>query len=303
MGRRVRLRKYSRRTASSGRAKRAIAIIFAVVAFLLLSVVLSVSAGLALGRFADGYQADSQSGQALVKDYYSGDKTVKVVNAHEYSWGLGTGYYISIGITDFSVCIRDEDGYITYHSEVAASLSGSNDGMGSRNPADAVAAIKNDGGYVCTYFYSTAFDEADTYKREVLKAYEIALINEAAESGVDDILIIGLEPTEENVDEMERFVSDLSKASGNSALGVLASADDVKLTDGGVYIVPRLRAVCDFVALDVRGLRTKSGLYDFIDEMEYYISSGDMRLVFSTENSSLAKNAVDYGANSVQVVE
>ena len=102
---------------------------------------------------------------------------------------------------------------------------------------------------------------------------------------------------------MERFVSDLSKASGNSALGVLASADDVKLTDGGVYIVPRLRAVCDFVALDVRGLRTKSGLYDFIDEMEYYISSGDMRLVFSTENSSLAKNAVDYGANSVQVVE
>ena len=303
MGRRVRMRRYSRRSASGGRAKRVAAIIFAIVAFLLLSVVLSVAAGLALGRFADQYQGDVQSGQTLVKDYYSGDKVVKAVNAHEYSWGLGTGYYLSIGITDFSVCLRDADGYITYHSSVAESFSGSNDNMGSRNPAESVSAIKNDGGYVCTYFYSTAFNEPDKYKREVLKAYEIALINEAAKSGVDDILIIGLDPTEENIDEMERFVSDLAKASENSTLGVLISPDDVKLTDSGVYIVPRLRAVCDFVALDVRNVNTRSALYELINELEHYISSGNMRLVFSTQNSSFLKNAVDYGANSVQVVE
>lgn len=303
MGRRVRLRRYSRRTASGGRAKRVLGIIFAVIAFLLLSVVLSVAAGLALGRLADEYQGDSGSDRTLVNDYYSGDKTVKAVNAHEYSWGLGTGYYLSIGITDFSVCLRDEDGYITYHSEVAASFSGTNDNMGSRSPAESVAAIKNDGGYVCTYFYSTAFEEPDAYKREILKAYEIALINEAAKSGVDDILIIGLAPTEENVGEMESFVSDMAKASGSSALGVLASPEDVKLTDGGVYIVPRLRAVCDFVALDVREVQTRTELYELIDEMEYYISSGNMRLVFSKENSSFSQNAVDHGANSVQVVE
>lgn len=303
MGRRVRIRRYSRRTSSGGRAKRVVAIIFALVAFLLLSVAISVAAGLALGRMADEHQGSDMSSATLVKDYYSGDRAVKVVNAHEYSWGLGTGYYISIGITDFSVCLRDEDGYITYHSDVAASFSGSTDNMGSRIPADAVAAIKNEGGYVCTYFYSTAFDETDAYKREILKAYEIALINEAAKSGVDDILIIGLKPTEENIDEMERFVSDLAKASEKSALGVLASPDDVKLTDMGVYIVPRLRAVCDFVALDVRDVNTRSALYALIDEMEYYISSSDMRLVFSTQNSSFINGAVDYGANSVQVVE
>ena len=303
MGRRVRLRRYSRRSANSGRAKRVFGIIFAIVAFLLLSVVLSVAAGLALGRFAEKYDGNDQSGQTLVNDYYSGDKRVKAVNAHEYSWGLGTGYYISIGITDFSVCLRDEDGYITYHSEVAASFSGSTDNMGSRNPADAVAAIKNEGGYVCTYFYSTAFDEPDEYKREILKAYEIALINEAAKSGVDDILIIGLKPTEENIGEMEEFLSNMAKASGKSTLGFLASPEDVKLTDSGVYIVPRLRAVCDFAALDVRGVQTRTELYDIIEELEYYISSGDMRLVFSTANSNFTQNAIDRGAKGVQVVE
>ena len=304
MGRRVRIRRYSRRTASGGRAKKVVAVIVAVIAFLVISAAISVGAGLALGRYADEYRENAQSDEkVLVKDYYSGDKKVRALNAHEYSWGLGTGYYMSIGITDFSVCLRDEEGYITYHSEVAASVTGSNDNMGSRDPAEAVAAIKNDGGSVCVYFYSTAFNEPDEYKRSVLKAYEIAIINEASRAGVDDILIIGLQPTAENIDEMEKFVSDMAKAAGKSTLGVLAEAEDVKLTDSGVYLVPRLRAVCDFVALDARGIRTRSGLGEFIAEMEYYISSGDMRLVFSTENSSLAKSAIDFGANSVQVVE
>ena len=303
MGRRVRMRRYSRRTSSSGRAKRVVMIIVAVVAFLVVSVALSVAAGLALGRLADEHQGDVQSAKPLVEDYYSGDKRVKAVNAHKYSWGLGTSYYMSIGITDFSVCLRDSDGYITYHSEVAASVSGSSDHMGSRDPSEAVAAIKIEGGYVCTYFYSAAFDEPDVYKREILKVYEIALINEAARAGVDEILIIGLKPTKENVDEMESFVSDLAVASGKSALGVLVAAEEVKLTDGGEYIVPRLRAVCDFTALDAREIETRTELYAFIDEMEYYISSGDMRLVFSDGNSSFAQNAIDHGANSVQVVE
>ena len=303
MGRRVRMRRYSRRTSSSGKAKRVALIIVAVIAFLVVSAAISVAAGLALGKLADEHSGDAQTGHSLVEDYYSGNKKVQAVNARQYTWGLGTGYYMSIGITDFSVCLRDEEGYITYHSEVASAIKGSNDNMGSRIPSEAVAAIKNEGGYVCTYFYSTAFDETDAYKREILKAYEIALINEAAQAGVDDILIIGLKPTKENIDELEKFVSDMANAAGNSALGVLTSAEDVKLTDGGDYIVPRLRAVSDFAALDARNIKTRTELYAFIDEMEYYISSGNMRLVFSAENSAFAQNAVDYGANSVQVVE
>ena len=53
MGKRIRLRRYSRRTSSGGRGKRIAAIIIAIIAFLALSVALSVAAGLALGNLAE----------------------------------------------------------------------------------------------------------------------------------------------------------------------------------------------------------------------------------------------------------
>ena len=311
MGRRTRLRRYSRRKSSSGLGRRVFIITVAVLAFLLLSLAISVAAGLALGRLADEHGGETPESPITVKDYYSGEKLVKAVQAHEYSWGLGTSYYLNMGITDFSVCLRDSDGFITYHSEVVSSIGATAD-MGSRNLSNEVADTQRGDGYVCGYFYSSALDESDPYKREMKKAYEIALISEAAKSGINDILVIGLKPDGENIGEMEAFVSQLSRAAGNSALGVLVSAEDVKLTDSGNYLVPRLRAVCDFTALDMMDMPTSaasikngqssSELKIFLDEMEYYIASGSMRLVFSSDNSALMQSAVKLGATSVQVV-
>lgn len=301
MGRRKRIRRYSRRT-SSGNGSRVLVIIVAIVSFLTLSLAVSVAAGLALGKMADGYTSPEINGALAVEDYYSGDKFVKAVEAHEYSWGLGTAYYRGIGITDFSVCLRDKDGFITYHSDVDVTF-GENAGMGKRNLSDEVKDTQRDEGYVCAYFYSSAFEESDPYKREIKKAYEIALINEAAKSGIDDILIIGLKPNDENIDELEAFLSNLSYASEKSALGVLVSPDDVLLTDDGKYLVPRLRSVCDFTALDLRDVNSVTSLKASLDEMEYYIKSDAMRLVFSKDNSSLMKDAFNLGITSAQIVE
>ncbi len=313
MGRRARISRYSRRKAISGRASRVWIIVVAALTFLLLCVVLSVAAGLALGKAAEDFEKSSEPKYDVsVNDYYSGDKKVKAVNAHEYSWGYGTSYYQSIGINDFSVCLRDADGFVTYHTDVAVSF-GEDSGMGSRKLSDEVKTIRNGGGYVCGYFYSTAFEEKDEYRRNIRKAYEIALINEAGKSGIDEILIIGLDPTEKNIDEVEAFVSELSLAAGKSALGVLVSPAAVEMTDSGVYLVPRVRSVCDFVALDMRDMSPdaasrKNGdgvseLYGFLGNMEYYIKSDSLRLVFSKKNASLLEKATEYGITSVQIVE
>ncbi len=312
MGRRTRLRRFSRRTTSHGRVSRVVIIVVAIAAFLALSLVVSVAAGLALGKMAEEHENSAPKLDIEVSDYYSGDKKVKTVNAHEYSWGLGTGYYTSIGITDFSVCLRDADGFITYHSGVDVSF-GEAAGMGSRTLSDEVDAIHNGGGYVCAYFYSTAFDAEDEYERNIRKSYEIALINEAARGGVDEILIIGLEPTRENIDELEAFVSELSYAAENAAVGVLVSSDNVKLTEAGDYTVSRLRSVCDFIALDLKNMpadaatkkqgQETSELFAFLSDMEYYIKSYSMRLVFTPENSSLLSRSVEYGATNVQIIE
>ena len=87
----------------------------------------------------------------------------------------------------------------------------------------------------------------------------------------------------------------------------------MKLTDSGEYTVPRVRAVCDFVALDMRAMpqdaaSLKNGqeiseLDAFLEDMEYYIKSDSMRLVFSSKNSALLEKSVKRGANNVQIIE
>lgn len=308
MSGRKRIKKYSRR-ASRGRrsSKRWVAVVLAAVAFIALCFVISVVIGLALGRRADEYQPDPKY-DFDYKEYYSGNKKVKIVDAHEYQWGFGTSHYLSQGISDFSVCLRDSDGFITYDSQVDVSFGEVSEG--SRKLSDAVDAVHNVDGYVCGYIYVQSFKIEDSYLRGVYKAYEAALVAEASRGGVDEILLVGIEPTSDNIDEIERFVSDMSRAAGDKPLGVLLSREIFSATENGDYRASRIRSVCDFVALDMRDLpkdadagAEESVLFKTLGEMEYYIKSYSMRVVLSTENSSLYDSFLRFGAENVQIIE
>ena len=311
---RARLNKYSRRISSGGRRRgKVFIIIAAVIAFILLSVLISVAVGLALGERAEEHDGTLPPLNISVGEHYSGNKTVKAVDARTYEWGYGIGYYLSDGITDFSVCLRDGDGFITYHSDVDVVFGGESD-MGSRKLSDAVELVSTDGGYLCGYFYSTAFSEENEYLRNIKKEYEIALIHEAAEGGVDDILIVGLEPDAENIAEIEEYVSRAAYAAEDSVLGVLVGADCVKnALDRKDGIAPRISAVCDFIAIDLRHVSSSEGavdagtnrpiFYDTLDDLKYYVKVYSARLVFSSENSKLCDSARKWGVTNLQIIE
>ena len=310
MTRRARLSKYSRRTSSGGRrGGKAVIIIFAVIAFLLLSLTVSVAVGLALGNRAQEYEDSLPPLDISVKDRYSGDKTVKAVKAGSLELGLDASYNVSIGITDLSVCLRDADGFVKYKSAVAVSFEG-NDRTGSRNLADEINKIHTSGGYVCAYIYSTAFKEQDEYLREIKKTYEIALIHEAAESGADDILLVGLDISESNLGEIEDFVSRAAISAGESALGVLLDSEKFENYASGVK---RVSAVCDYVAVDLRRLPSNAAvaedgeetplLYKTLDELKYFIKVYSARVVFGAGNSKLAESAAKWGVTDYQIVE
>lgn len=309
MARRTRFYKYSRRTSSAKRGNKVWLIIVACVSFILLSVAISIAVGLALGERAEGYEESAQKLDISVKEHYSGDKKVRNVNAVAYQWGFGTSYYISQGISDFSVCLRDGDGFITYHSEVDVNIGGETD-MGSRKLSQAVGDIRDGGGYVCGYIYSDAFDESDTYMREIKKAYELALIREAAEGGVNDILLVGIDAGEERVGEIESFLCRAADAAGEATLGILIDPETVKKDED---LVKRLAAACDFLALDLRGLSKRadlaesedepSELYSTLDSMKYFVKVYSMRIVFSSANERLRESALELGVTGVQVIE
>lgn len=313
MTRRARFSKYSRRTSSGGgRGGRILIIIAAVLAFVILSVTVSVIFGYALGGMAEKYGDSLPALDISVEERYSGDKRVRTVNARAYQWGYGVSYYISEGIRDFSVCLRDADGFITYHSDVDVSFGTETD-MGSRALTDALLPIHEADGYACGYFYSGAFSEKDEYLREIKKSYEIALIKEAASGGVDDILILGLELENCDIAELEEFISRASIAAGGSVLGVAVDEEDVRAEQKEDFRVRRIAAVCDYLALDLRKLPKSAGsagagdepskLHSTLDELKYYVRVYSMRLIFSSENSGLCDSAMKWGVTSLQVVE
>ena len=306
MARRARFHRYSRRTSSEKRGGRAWIIVAACISFLILSVAISVAVGLALGQRADAYNDSAEKLDISVKEHYSGGKKVKNVRAEAYQWGYGTSYYET---DDLSVCLRDEDGFITYRSEIDVAIEGDID-MGSRSLAVEVGDLHESGGYVCGYIYSDALSEENPYLREIKKAYELALIDEAARGGVDDILIVGIDIDAVKTDELEAFLKEAAEAAGKATLGILIDTETVMDDEG---LVKRLAACCDYIALDLREMSKyadspesadkPSQLYSTLDSLKYFIKVYSMRVVFSSDNERLAKSARELGVTCTQIIE
>ena len=300
----------SRRTVLNRDRSRAWVYIAIVAAFVVLCLMISVGVGLLLARQAEKRE-NAPKYNFDTKPYYSGDKVVKPVNARLYLFGDYAGMLAEGGITDFSVCLRAPDGSLTYDTAYDVSFGEAVE-EGVSELSKYTTYIHENGGRVCAYFYVTSFGVEDESLREIYKAYELALIGEAARNGADEIMLVGLDVTEDNIDEIEKFVSTASYSSEAAVVGVLIPPEVFKLTEEEIYHAARLRSVCDFVALDLRDLPVdadkvaiegEASLLDStLGEMEYYISSYSMRVVFSEKNSSLCDAAVALGVENIQII-
>lgn len=312
---RHRIRKYSRRTKSQYK-KSAAPIVLSVIAFLLLSVTISVFIGLSLGKRAEDSAAADKRFDFDKVEYKSGDKVVTGVEAYHFSKGADAASYIAQDINDLSVCIRHKNGDIDYYFDVVEQYA--LDNMDSIYGFDSLCSDAHAaGGRVCAYLYVGAFEVEDEYQREIRKAYEIALIREAAVSGADDILLLGLEVNSDNIAEIENFVARAANAAEKTPLGVAVSIETLALNDSEIYLAARLRGACDYLALELTHLKISDGesagrdengdklpslLETTLADHEYYIKSYPMRVLLPREHSRLYIPTLALGVTDMQVV-
>lgn len=312
---RHRIRKYSRRTRSQYRKSHA-PIILSVIAFLLLSVIISVFIGLSLSKRAE---ESGQSGKRFDferVEYKSGDKVVTGVEAYNFPKGSDAASYVAQSIYDLSVCVRHKNGEIDYRLDIAEQY-GLDSVVGDRSFKALCTAAHDAGGRVCAYLYIGSFAIEDAYQRDIRKAYEIALIREVAESGADDILLLGLDVNTDNIAEIESFVARAATAAGKTPLGVAVSVDTVALNDSEIYPAARLRSACDYLALELTHLKLTDADSQGLDENgnplpslleatlanhEYYIKSYPMRVLLSREHSRLYIPTLALGVVDMQIV-
>lgn len=299
--------RYTRRRKFDNSSSKIVAI-FAVIAVVLVCLILSVVIGIALGKKAEQYKSGRKY-RFDYEPYSSGEKTVKAVDAFYYVLGADARGYVRSGEGDLSFCLRDAKGVLSFDSATAANVGIAQNELGL-HLTEEIEYLHKLGGYACAYICSTAFECEDEYLREIYKAYEIALISEAADAGVDDILVVGLKVNADNISEIEKYVSDASRAAGNAPLGVLVSREIISAVDDGVYLAGRVRSACDYLALDLRAFEVteeseeanSSTLEALVDSVKYYVEAYGLRMVLSRENSEIRSELIELGVGNIQII-
>ena len=274
---------------------------------LLATVAVAIGLGAYLGRLADGYE---KKPQYEISGNTSPASQAPAVTAPYFAYGDYLYGYINQGYTELSMSLGDDDAP-TFNSAAAAMVSGVE--CGQTDITEYARLMHKYEGLACGYFNSGAFEYSDAGERRIRAAYEVSLLGEAAASGIDDILILGIDVTEENVREVSEYLCDVKAALGDCSVGIAISVGTLLMTEDEVYIAARLKSACDFVALDLRYLdlsalesetgETGDALAEYLSELDYYLSAYYLRLVFSPENKSLFDRSQSLGLENLQVAE
>ncbi|MBP3375764.1 MAG: hypothetical protein J6L83_03270 [Clostridia bacterium] len=310
-----RIKKYSRRRSASPYKRSAAPIVISVIAFLILSFVVSIAIGVALGKRAE----KEDGGKRLdlgVEEYDSNGKKVSPVEAYHFPTASSPYDYVRQEIYDLSVCVSNKEGKLNYYLEAAEKMPLRENG--EKSFAALCTDAQDAGARVCAYTYVTAFDIEDKYEREVVKAFEIALVEEIAQAGASDILLLGIDVSEENIKEVEDFVAKAANSSQNVQLGVAVREDILTLTtESEIYLAARVRSACDYLALDLTHLKVADGesagidsngdrkpslLEQTLENNKYYVKSYPMRILFSQSEFRIYQYALELGVENMQIV-
>lgn len=233
----------------------------------------------------------------------------KEVNAYSYTFGKDAMGYIKQGVYDLSVCLRYSDGSLAYRSAIAEQIG--LDGMDSGcDLKENVDYIHKCGGYLVGTMYINSFSDSDKSIASIKTAYEKQLLIEAANSGIDELLILGIDVSRDNIDELLIFLSDVKKESMDCKIGFAIGYHDLLEDKKGEYLASKLLMVVDFLALDSKSVpcvenealgQTTSFKYR-IESLHYYMKAYSLRLLFDEEHVALYDIAGEMGINNRQMI-
>lgn len=267
---------------------------------------LAVGLGAYLRHKAEGYTpSEREDGDIAVSVTGRGEDVI----APLYSYDASVYSVMSRGYKALSMSLGTAKN-VSFQSDIAKMFSDVS--VGDVELSAYTSSAKYYGGRACGYFVSDAFECGDANLRRLKKAYEISLMCEAASMGIDDILILGIDVTEQNVDEVCEYMYQLQEALGECSVGISVSAGVMELTGQGVYIAAALKDSCDFLGLDMRELDfsqldgdgddVPKDLNEYLSGLKYYIKSYSMRLLFSDKNIGFFDEACGLGYLNVQAV-
>lgn len=231
-----------------------------VVAFLGLVFAASVGVGSWMREQAEQYSANQEQQSVQVPEQEIFPVSVSPIKASKYRIGGRYNSYLNAGIRHLCAPLRDSEGTLTYASEVCAHAGW--DRNGSVNLETNAWELHQNGMYLSTYIEITGFAQENQAVRELMLSYEASLVAEAAASGVDEIFLVGVSPTQASVTEIAQYVRRVKSLAGDCAIGVMITPDVLLAAEYEVYMAAQLLSVCDFLVLDLRNIPLETAAPD-----------------------------------------
>ena len=179
--------------------------------------------------------------------------------------------------TAVSVSINTPDGYMNYLSAVSAHLR-----LEHHSAADLKSAmldLKATVPYVCGVFYPQIPTTDDAELLYAVAATDAAILREFILAGGNEILLANVSLKEDALPYLADYVKQLKEALGNIPLGISVSME-IASAENSWETLPALRALTDFMALDLQGV-SDDVMETAMLNAKYYMSQYGMRPLLS----------------------
>lgn len=259
--------KHARVKRKNGRVWVKLAVALGVLAVLGLVFAASVGIGKLLLKQAEKYPAKQENEQVTVPEQEILPVQVPRIKAHAYTLGAKYSSYVYSGITQVCAPLRTAGGDMNFKSRVCEQVGWNQNGK--VNLTTNAWELHESGLYLTTYIPITGFAVEDAVLSELTLSYEAALIAEAAESGVDEVFLVGLAPTQANIGAITAYIERVKLlCGGDCAIGILVTPELFLLSEYDVYLAAQLMRVCDFLVMDLRDLPAQGIVTETQDEQE-----------------------------------
>lgn len=277
---------------------------------LAVAVVITVIAGNLLNIFLDDETYQKLSDGEEEKPAINPVVQSSVLDVNAYPFLLGGNTDEVIGYTAVSVALNRADGTLCYTSDVAKHF-----GLPTLEEVvlfDAVTELNGFVPYVSGVFYSHALENDNPDLQYAVTAQESALLREFLRVGGSEVLIRGLTPTVDNIDNVVAYLKAVKLAVGKSPVGI-AIPRAIASDRANWNLLAKLGEVCDFLALDmtaeeidpsdVNDLGISPAAEKLIVDSDYLLTAYDMRPVFAESQTALISTAVAKMLPDFQIVK
>ena len=143
-----------------------------------------------------------------------------------------------------------EDRTPRYQSEIAQAMGKQQPGATDVTLSRLFAAILTEEGYIAATFTCSWQQESSPALRRAWRTYEAALVAEIAESGADEVLLLGLTVDSDTVDEVALFLREIRENCPDAVIGMAVNTAFMA-DDNHVERTRTLLTWADHVALDL----------------------------------------------------